>query len=103
MNAFLLHSWNEWCEGTYLEPDAKHGRFFLEETREAVETAQEAITSANLMPTAHVAAQLLRLQRAKDSGAFRVMQSTRMQLHHTWQNLVAEREARMRLDAGVIN
>jgi len=97
----FLHSWNEWCEGTYLEPDSKYGRFFLEETREAVEIAQEAITSAGRVPTAHVAAQLLKLQKAKDSGAFRVMQSTRMQVHHTWRNLVEEREARMRLDAEV--
>jgi hypothetical protein len=97
----FLHSWNEWCEGTYLEPDSKYGRFFLEQTREAVETAQEAITSVGLMPAAHVAAELLKLQKAKDSGAFKVMQSTRMQVHHTWRNLVAEREARMRLDAEV--
>jgi hypothetical protein len=97
----FLHSWNEWCEGTYLEPDGKYGRFFLEQTREAIETAQQAITSADLMPAAHVAAQLLRLQRAKDAGAFKVMQSTRMQVHYTWRNLVTEREARIRSDAEV--
>ena len=25
----FLHSWNEWCEGTYLEPDGKFDRMFL--------------------------------------------------------------------------
>jgi hypothetical protein len=78
----FLHSWNEWCEGTYLEPDSKYGRFFLDQTREAVETAQEAITSVNSIPAAHVAAQLLKLQKAKDSGAFQVMHSTRMQVQY---------------------
>src|SRR5271165_3081752 len=94
----FLHSWNEWCEGTYLEPDSKYGRFFLEQTREAVEIAQEAITQAGLMPTAHVAAQLLKLQRAKDAGAFQVIQSSRMQAH---RNLLAEREAKARVEAEV--
>jgi ADP-heptose:LPS heptosyltransferase len=87
----FLHSWNEWCEGTYLEPDSKYGRFFLEQTREAVETAQEAITSAGLMSTAHVAAQLLKLQKAKDSGAFQVMQSTRKQVQYACAEVSALR------------
>jgi hypothetical protein len=26
----VLKSWNEWAEGNYLEPDAKHGRKWLE-------------------------------------------------------------------------
>jgi hypothetical protein len=97
----FLHSWNEWCEGTYLEPDGKYGRFFLEQTREAVETAREAISSDSLMSAAEVAAQLLKLQKEKDIGAFQVMQSTRMQVHYTWQALVSERETSARLGAEV--
>lgn len=42
----LLHSWNEWCEGTYLEPDGKLRRFYLEQTAQAIATAQQAIAAA---------------------------------------------------------
>jgi ADP-heptose:LPS heptosyltransferase len=92
----FLHSWNEWCEGTYLEPDNKFGRFFLEQTREAVDTARKVISSTNLVPVTKVAAELLKLQRAKDAGAFQVMHSTRMQVHYAYRELVAERDGRTR-------
>jgi hypothetical protein len=39
----LIHSWNEWCEGTYLEPDGRRGRRFLEETRDALRGARQVI------------------------------------------------------------
>jgi ADP-heptose:LPS heptosyltransferase len=95
----FLHSWNEWCEGTYLEPDGKYGRFFLEQTREAIDIAREAISASGLMPITEVAAQLLKLQKEKACGAFLVVHSTRMQMYSAWRDLVAEREARMRLGA----
>lgn len=46
----FLHSWNEWCEGTYLEPDGRNRRFFLEETARAITTARRALAAAGGEP-----------------------------------------------------
>ena len=74
----FIHSWNEWCEGTYLEPDGRFGRLFLEQTRDAINIAP-GDRSSRLLSSANAMAYLLRLQQAKDVSAFRVMQATRMQ------------------------
>jgi hypothetical protein len=42
----FLHSWNEWCEGTYVEPDGKYGRKYLEQTRDGVSDAIRVIRGA---------------------------------------------------------
>ena len=36
-----FNAWNEWSEGTYLEPDSLHGYEYLETVREIVEEKQE--------------------------------------------------------------
>jgi len=88
----FLHSWNEWCEGTYLEPDRKFGRIYLEQTREAVKISQEAIHLAqNSEGSVGTAAGLLKVMRAKEEGFFRVMHATRMETSHIWQDLEATR------------
>ncbi|HVZ06727.1 glycoside hydrolase family 99-like domain-containing protein [Rhodopila sp.] len=94
----FVHSWNEWCEGTYLEPDAKNARFFLEQTREAVSIARRAIDEVGPYGLS-TAGELLKIQMAKDAGAIRVMHATRMQVHYAWRDLVDERQQRVRLSA----
>jgi lipopolysaccharide biosynthesis protein len=89
----FLHSWNEWCEGTYLEPDGKFGRMFLEQTGEAIQTVRQAIDLIEAIPEAVPAvAELLKVVQAKDEGAFRVMRATRIQTAHVWRELEKTRK-----------
>ena len=74
----FLHSWNEWCEGTYLEPDGKYGRMYLEQTSEAVRMVRDAIDLVDGTPeSVTVIARLLKMMQAKDEGAFRMIEAVR--------------------------
>ncbi len=74
----FVHSWNEWCEGTYLEPDGKHGRRLLEQTQQAIGEIRSAI-AMHLAGHRGVDVWSLfnRIQREKDIGAFRALMAAR--------------------------
>jgi hypothetical protein len=85
----FLHSWNEWCEGTYVEPDGRHGRHLLEETRAAVEELSKIENNGG---DGKVAAYLSRIMREKDEGASRSLQAMRQQNMYVYREVEHQRE-----------
>ncbi|MDP9158668.1 MAG: glycoside hydrolase family 99-like domain-containing protein [Acidobacteriota bacterium] len=86
----FLHSWNEWCEGTYVEPDQRSGRRLLEETKEVVDGLRSmALEERQADPK--IAAHFRRLMRAKDEGAARSLQAMRQQNMYLYREIEHQR------------
>lgn len=96
----FLHSWNEWCEGTYLEPDGKLGRRYLEQTRAAIDGVRAAITMQSAGGAdVDVWALVNSVQEQKDLGAFRALSAARVEAryaHAETRRLRSEVEAERR-------
>lgn len=69
----FLHSWNEWCEGTYVEPDGQTGRRRLEETREALADVRALLKRKHLPGTLKEDAIHYRVLKSREEGALRII------------------------------
>lgn len=94
----FLHSWNEWCEGTYVEPDGRNGRRLLEQTREVVD-AMRSLALAQPETDPGIGMYLERLMRAKDEGATRSLQGVRQQNMYLYRELEHQRAQIVRLES----
>ena len=83
----FLHSWNEWCEGTYVEPDGRNGRRYLEETKAAIDDVRDILALDPTGTASRALATLRRVAREKDEGAFRVVQAAKIQTRHIFNEL----------------
>jgi ADP-heptose:LPS heptosyltransferase len=96
----FLHSWNEWCEGTYVEPDGRYGRHLLEETKEVVdELSSMALAQSKADP--QVGMYFQRLMRAKEEGATRSLQGMRQQNMYLYQEIEHQRAQIMSLTSTI--
>ncbi|ABI62432.1 glycoside hydrolase family 99-like domain-containing protein [Granulibacter bethesdensis] len=88
----FLHSWNEWCEGTYVEPDGRYGRHYLNETRAAVQDVRDILSLASSGESVNALAKLQHIGHIKDEGAFRVLQASRMYTHYLYNEILRLRD-----------
>jgi hypothetical protein len=90
----FIHSWNEWCEGTYIEPDGRGGRKYLEETRDGIADATHIIREAEKIDLDLDAASLAnRLGREGEESHRVILKSVREQANQAWQSAHDERRA----------
>jgi hypothetical protein len=71
----FLHSWNEWCEGTYLEPDGRLGRRYLQQTKQAINDVKTVLSLGTRSEVARALSLLRHSQTQKDEVAFRMLQA----------------------------
>jgi ADP-heptose:LPS heptosyltransferase len=83
----FLHSWNQWCDGTHVEPDGRSGRRLLEETKEVVDSLEPLIALDQNQADPKVAVLYQRLMREKEEGAARSLQAMRQQNMHLHREL----------------
>ena len=81
----FIHSWNEWCEGTHIEPDGKYGRRYLEQTRDAIEDAKQVIEFSEKTGLDLNSASLInRISREKEAAFNQILKAVRREADIAW-------------------
>jgi hypothetical protein len=88
----FLHSWNEWCEGTYVEPDGRYGRRLLEQTKAAVDEVRSLVSLGHCETAVAAEAFLRRVMHKKDEGAARSLQAVRQQNTYLYREIERQHE-----------